>query len=91
MFLACRVVGTRVLTKQIQLGESGWKLDSQRPASRLDSRYLRLRRRRCRQAGSSNVDGQGVSRKTRAVEFKIVRDSENRCEKSSIIPGVPAG
>ena len=89
--LACRAVGTRVFTKQIQLGESGWKFDSPRPASRLDCRYLRLRRRESRQAGSSNVDGQGVLRKTRATVFMIACDAENRCEKSSIISGVPAG
>jgi len=39
----------------------------------------------------SNVVGQGVLRKTRATAFMIVRDSESRCEKSSIIPDVPAG
>ena len=91
MFLACRVVGPRVFTKRPQLGESGWKLDLLGPASRLDGCYLRLRRRVSRQAGSSNVDGQGVSRKTQAAVFRIVRDSTSRREKSSIIPGVPAG
>ena len=90
MFLACRVVGPRVFTKRPQLGESGWKLDSLGPASRLDGCYLRLRRRVSRQAGSSNVDGQGVSRKTQAAVFRS-SDRTSRREKSSIIPGVPAG
>ena len=92
MFLACRVVSARVFTKQPQLGESVWKLDSLG---------------QCRDwiAATSDMAGESVARPVRQTSmarvfhakpeqfFIIVRDSQklrkviDHCGRSGGVTG----
>jgi len=90
MFLACRVVSARVFTKQPQLGESVWKLDSLG---------------QCRDwiAATSDMAGESVARPVRQTSMARVFHAKpeqcfseslaimKNCEKSLIIADVPAG